>query len=253
MQNVLKSSPSFQRPKTCSIQLVSSSSKRGAELLNNWVQDEGASSFDAHLQDVFDIINHLQSHHQVADLEKFLLWTHRRAFRKLGSWVKEFSERWGNTSPFVIMEDCLDAILECSPRWTHCFDISLESIEYEVVKVFVDEDQLTNMEPGRYKYRVDSSNIQKWIALFKYLLEHLEMALLHSAAKPHVAIAQRKLPSTPPNEISTQIVTLRVACLHALRRVFRHLFSLPVPKFHQALAEAGMLLSISGKTPSDGS
>lgn len=199
------------------------------------------NTFDVHLQDVFNVISHLQSARTIPDLATFVFFTHRRSFRKLGCWVKEFTERWGSTSPFSIIKTYLHTIMSFSYLWTKSFDVLLSEAEYRHVKAFVEAQDTTDMNQGKCRYRIDPSNIEQWITLFKYLWDQLEGLLLERIpSQSDTPPTQYQVKSTAPDEVSTQRLTLVIACLYSLRHIFNHLFSIPAPQFQRALTVAGM-------------
>jgi len=129
-----------------------------------------------------------------------------------------------------------------STFWTASFDVMLGESEFRYVKIFVEPQDATNTGGRKVTFQINPSNIKKWITLFKYLWSQLEGMLLESTpSQSNITPTLRNVRSTAPDEVSTQRITLIIACLHSLRHILRHLFFIPVPRFQRALAEAGML------------
>ena len=194
-----------------------------------------------HVQDILDIVGHLQSLPGDQDLRKLTFLMHRRAFWKLGFQVKAFLEHWG-CSPFEIVEDLMDPILKQSAVWVCSFKVKLSDSQYEVVKKFVEDDYMKVTGQRGYEYWINTSNIQHWIALFKHLWELLEKHLLETTPS-HLGsdAAMRRIIPNPPTKASTEIITFVISCLYSLCRVSEHIFSLRVPELQHALRKAGML------------
>jgi hypothetical protein len=202
---------------------------------------------NTHLQDIFDVIGHLQSTPAFADFPKLIFFTQHWAFQKLGQWVKELTEHCSNTAPFDIVENCLDSILESSNHWTQSFQVRLGKMEYEIVKKFMNQDDAIAMELGKYRYWVNEANFINWIAIFKYIWSLLQKELLETVHPPLISSTHRKVISTALGKVSTQIITLLISCLYALCLIWKFMFSLPVPKLHQALlvaSRSGFLVSL---------
>ncbi|KIK50212.1 hypothetical protein GYMLUDRAFT_253162 [Collybiopsis luxurians FD-317 M1] len=166
----------------------------------------------------------------------FMFLTHRRAYRQVGLQVKALMEGWGGMTPVQILENCLGAVIGCPAMWIKSFDIPLQSIQYKIVKRYLEVDDKEVLRPGYHRLWISPNNIRQWIALFGYLWEQLESQLLVKSSHPHNTV--RTVISTPPDRFSTQYITLLVSVLRSLRPIVKYLFSFPVWEFQHALAAA---------------
>lgn len=188
-------------------------------------------TFQTHMQDVLDIMHHLQTplHRKELDFSRLAFFTHRRAFRKLGYLVQLVFEHCGNTSPFAIMEGCTEAFLDNSSNWNRRFTLNLDKYVLRMVTRFVypEDDAIDGEGNIQYVFWMDASNIESWILLFKHWWDKLYTSLLVSDTEPI------------PNETATKSITLFICCIYSLRDVWTHLFSVSVPQFTRSLAQAG--------------
>lgn len=203
-------------------------------------------SMDAHVQDVLDIMSHLQYSCGDQDLTNLIFFMHRRAFRKLGLWVKAFVEHWGR-SPFRIVEDCIESILKLPGyELAHSFRIRLDDPQYKLVRTFIEDEVVTSGE-YLYSYTVNESNIQQWVALFNHLWDLLGGELLETVSSYldfESAPTIRKVKSKPPTKASTERITLAISCLHSLRHISEHIVHLRGTELHRAFVIAGTPISV---------
>ena len=198
-------------------------------------------TFDAHIQDIFDIISYLKSSSKKSDLSPFVFLVHRRSFRKLGFWVKVFSTRWGDGTPFKVAQSCLDAIKGHLSIWKGSFVIQLDELQYTLVSSFVGEDSILDPGQRKYQYAVNASNVENWLHLFDFIWRKLQATLMEtipSEDTPHGA--DLRVIAAPPDKSCTQRITFFVASLRSLLPIMKYLFFLPLPELDRALDVSGM-------------
>jgi hypothetical protein len=175
--------------------------------------------------------------------EKFMYFSHRRSFRKLGQRVKDFAERWGSNSPFQVVQNCLEHIVMCEDL-EQTFDIGMGDLEFEIVKHFVQEHSI--LSPKLYKFKIDPSNVTSWVKLFHHLWKKLEAQLLDKTpSQPDTAPVRRRVISAAPDSVTTEVICVTVSCLWSLRVILKHILFLPVAEL-----ESGLLLAGTSTSPS---
>ncbi|KAJ3745403.1 hypothetical protein DFH05DRAFT_1487823 [Lentinula detonsa] len=218
------------------IKTIQPDKESGHILLKTWSADDDLSS-DAHLQHVFDILSYLSSisgseekRKLLAPLQRFI---HRRAFRKLGSRVLLFSTHWDRV-PFDVLAKNI-SIISSDPDLSKTFELTLPSAAHETVEVFVQATANVAGSKLRYTYDLNTVNLARWAALFRYLWYEIELCLLEKNSKDQWRVRLK----TPEKEVFP-VMVLHIQILHCLKTVIKHLFSLRSLEFIWK-AEAGTM------------
>ncbi|KAJ3732072.1 hypothetical protein DFJ43DRAFT_1154791 [Lentinula guzmanii] len=193
----------------------------GHILLKTWSADDDLP-FDAHLQHVFDILSYLSSISGSEEKGKLLAplqhFIHRRAFRKLGSRVLLFSTHW-DRMPFGVLAENISYI-SSDPDLSKTFELTLPPAAHETVEVFVQATANVAGSKLRYTYDLNTVNLARWTALFRYLWDEIELCLLEKNSKDQWRV-----------RFSTV----------SIETVIKHLFSLRSSEFIIREAEAGTM------------
>ncbi|KAJ3791671.1 hypothetical protein GGU11DRAFT_761410 [Lentinula aff. detonsa] len=114
----------------------------------------------------------------LAPLQHFI---HRRAFRKLGSWVLLFSTHWDRV-PFDVLAENI-SIISSDPDLSKMFELTLPPAAHETVEVFVQATANVAGSKSRYTYDLNTVNLARWTALFRYLWDEIALCLLQKNSK----------------------------------------------------------------------
>ncbi|KAJ3738406.1 hypothetical protein DFH05DRAFT_1517555, partial [Lentinula detonsa] len=203
------------------INIIQPNKESGHALLETRSADDGLS-FDTHLQHVFDILSYLST------------FIHRRAFRKLGSRVLLFSTHWDRV-PFDVLAKNI-SIISSDPDLSKTFELTLPPAAHETVEKFVKATANVAGSKSRYTYDLNTVNLARWTALFRYLWDEIALRLLQKNSKDQWRVRSK----TPEHEVFPVIV-LHIQILHCLKTVIKHLFSLHSLEFIIWKAETGTM------------
>lgn len=193
-------------------------------------------SFETHLQEMFDVIMALNNH--AADLLRFQLLIHHRAFRQLGWRVRHFSTHWGKL-PFDILSENLDSGLK---KKTLQFK-NQDTAFHNLIQSYVSPDQdipSTTSNSGPI-YSVSAENAPRWIRALKHLWLRLQSYLLDESSEEGKITELRVKSEAPTTKTLNDIITMMFV-LEALQPAFRHLAS--SRRAAHGLAKAGELPSV---------
>ncbi|KAJ3738480.1 hypothetical protein DFH05DRAFT_1517335 [Lentinula detonsa] len=205
------------------INIIQPNKESGHALLETRSADD-SFSFDTHLQHVFDIFSYLSSVSGSEEKRKLLAplqhFIHRRAFRKLGSRVLLFSTHWDRV-PFDVLAKNI-SIISSDPDLSKTFELTLPpTAAHKTVEKFVKATANVAGSKSRYTYDLNTVNLARWTALFRYLWDEIALRLLQKNSKDQWRVRSK----TPEHEVFPVIV-LHIRILHSLKTVIKHLFSL---------------------------
>jgi hypothetical protein len=190
------------------------------------LRDECNYQFATHLQDIFDIISHLQSDNFASKQQEFLYFLHRRGFRKLSWRLWKFLTHWGK-SPFEILAANVDALKAAEPDLHLTIPISLSKTSHNLILAHQGNEEipLTDDSPITSNYTLDAENVASWVLFFQKAVTLLKKQLPRKSEEP------------PDNSATVHIVVM-IQLLQAFKPMIAYLFSRDVVVV--ALEDAGM-------------
>ncbi|KIK70222.1 hypothetical protein GYMLUDRAFT_255390 [Collybiopsis luxurians FD-317 M1] len=219
---------------------IKSNREVGEKVLREWKSLPRQVDLDVHIQDVSNIIRHLESaqEHNRTDLIQFQFLVLYRAFRMLGKRVLDFSSHWEKL-PFELMKTYADDISE-NPALTKTFVLFLYKAQYSFLSKFkLEGEKLTDGTDGesdwlcRYKYTVNASTLALWGDYFIGLWDALKEELLVSECSPESTSPEsqsRDTPKTmqpaPPDPEKIPKVYHLLRTLFVTRPVWKHILSM---------------------------
>lgn len=185
---------------------------------------------------MFDVIMALNNH--AADLLRFQLLIHHRAFRQLAWRVRHFSTHWGKL-PFDILSENLDSGLE---KKTLQFK-NQDTPFHRLIQSYVSPDQHIRSTASNNGpiYSVSAKNALSWIRALKHLWLRLQSYVLVEISEQGKMTELRVKDEAPTTKTFNDIITMMFV-LEALQPVFKHLAS--SRQAAHGLAKAGELPSI---------
>lgn len=169
-----------------------------------------------------------------ADLPRFQLFVHHRAYRKLGQRVLKFSTHWGRL-PFDILAEHIDTRLK-----QKTFQFKYQDLEFHnLIQSYVSPEtdiSCTSVINSRPVYVVNAMNASQWIEALKELWLRLQSYLLVESSDEGKSLMVNM--DSPTTRIINDIVTVMFV-LEALMPMFEYLLS--AQGVSQVFARAGEL------------
>src|SRR5579875_2907776 len=173
-------------------------------------EEECDYELDEHLTHILQIFLHLQRNDFKEGQKNFLLFIHRRAFRKLNFRVRDFLTRWGK-SPFNILLSVMSGI-ERDLTLSRTFEVTLPGLGHSLICMKVlkaSESKSEDSKATAQSYPVDSHNVRNWVEFFQHVFDQLNKSLSSNC---------------PPGPEETKLIVTIMQVLCGVKNIIKYIF-----------------------------